>query len=60
MGQVGFKPKQPTLDCFVGKDISKSKFIDISGWFKEKKQTGLKQTPLIFQSFSDFSQLLSS
>jgi hypothetical protein len=38
MGQVGFKPKQPTLDCFIGKDISKSKFIDISGWFKEKKQ----------------------
>jgi hypothetical protein len=60
MGQVGFKPKQPTSDCFAGKDISKGKFIDISGWFKGKKQSGLKQTSPIFQYSSVFSQFLSS
>jgi hypothetical protein len=31
--EVGFTPKLPVTDCFMVKNLSKEKDIDISGWF---------------------------
>jgi hypothetical protein len=57
--KVGFKPKQPSVDCFLGKVVGKGKDIDTSDWFKERIPTGTSSPPR-FQSFVDFGKALHS
>jgi hypothetical protein len=57
--KVGFKPKQPSVDCFLGKVVGKGKDIDTSDWFKERIPTGTSSLPR-FQSFVDFGKALHS
>jgi hypothetical protein len=56
--EVGFTPKLPVTDCFAGKNLSKGKDIDISGWFQNRKQSGPTSPPPIFQSLTAFLQSL--
>jgi hypothetical protein len=50
---LGFQPKKPHSDCFLGKDYSKRKDIDISGWFHGENCAGLSSPP-VFQNFTEF------
>jgi hypothetical protein len=57
--QMGFVPKGPPTDYFLGNLSQNGKEIDVSGWFQGKSRSG-PFAPPVFQSFSKFSQFLCS